>query len=238
MERYNEAHENLDRARTFLERLNDVGLLTQIEETRARALVAEERYLEAQQVIVGVVDTFEKGGEQALLADALIIKATVQSRLGDHEHSLQIFRRAINAAEDAGALSNAGRAALSLMEEHGKHLSELELYHAYSTADRWLSVTQDTEDIARLRACARVVTRKLFGPSLDEYFTLPETVLQYEARFIEQALKEEKGSITRAAHRLGITHQRLGFILKTRHKHLLSKRKPEMPRQSIIHKHK
>jgi hypothetical protein len=52
-------------------------------------------------------------------------------------------------------------------------------------------VTQDAEDIARLRACARIVINKLFGPGLDEHFTFYETVLQYEARFIEQALKEE-----------------------------------------------
>jgi transcriptional regulator with PAS, ATPase and Fis domain len=81
------------------------------------------------------------------------------------------------------------------------------------------------------------VTRNLFGPELDEHFTFHETVLQYEARFIEQALKEERGSITRAAHRLGITHQRLGAMLKTRHKNLLNKRKPRTKR-SIIHKGK
>lgn len=101
-----------------------------------------------------------------------------------------------------------------------------------------LAATQDAEDIARLRACACIVIKRLFGPELDEYFTLPETVLNYEARFIEQALKEERGSVTHAARRLGITHQRLGAILKTRHKKLLSKRKPQLLRKSIIRKGK
>jgi tetratricopeptide (TPR) repeat protein len=233
MERFDEAHEHLDRARTFLEKLNDIGLLAQVEETRARVLLAEERYLEAQQVIVSVVDIFEKGGEHALLTDALAIKGTAQARLKEYELSLDTFRRSIKIAETAGALSNAGRAALSMIEEHGKRLSERELYRIYDHADRWLSLTQDAEDIARLRACARLVTRKLFGPALDEHFTLPETVLQYEARFIEQALKEERGSITRAARRLGITHQRLAVMLKTRHKELLDKRKPAMKRSII-----
>ena len=237
MERYEEAHEHLDRARTFLEKLNDVGLLAQVEETRARILLAGECYLEAQQVIVGVIDIFEKGGEHALLADALVIKATAQARLRDYDASIDTFRRAVKIAETAGALSNAGRAALSMMEEHGKRLSERELYHFYDRADRWLAVTQDAEDIARLRACARVVIRKLFGPGLDEDFAFYETVLQYEARFIEQALKEERGSITSAARRLGITHQRLAAMLKSRHKRLLSKRKPELKR-SIITKDK
>src|ERR1051325_70194 len=111
-----EAHEHLDRARTFLEKLKDVGLLAQIEDTRSRVLVAEERYEEARQVITEVVNIFEKGGEQALLADALTIKATVQARLADNERSVQSFHRAINVAENAGALSQAGRAAVSMIE--------------------------------------------------------------------------------------------------------------------------
>jgi tetratricopeptide (TPR) repeat protein len=237
--RYDEAHEYLDRAHIFLERLKDVGLLAQVEETRARVLVAEERYPEARQVIVGVVHIFEKGGEQALLADALTIRATVEARLKDYNRSLDSFHRALNTADNAGALSNAGRAALSMIEEHGERLSERKLYHLYRRADRLLATTQDAEDIARLRGCARIVMRKLYGADLDEYFTLPETVLRYEARFIEQALEEERGSISRAAHRLGLSHQTLGAMLNTRHRNLRSKRTPEISRKrSIIPKSK
>src|ERR1051325_8916176 len=235
VERYPEAHEHLDRARTVLEKLRDYGLLAQVEETRARVLVAEERYEEAGQVIIEVVGTLEKGGEQALLADALTIKATIQARHMDYENSLHTFRRAVNVAENAGALSNAGRAAMSMIEEHGEaRLSDVEIYQAYRRADRWLAVTQDTEDIARLRACARIVILKLYGPDLDEYFTLPETVLKYEARFIEQALVEEGGSISRAARRLGLSHQTLGAIIHSRHKNLQDKRSPEIKRKRSI----
>ncbi|HEX8775657.1 MAG TPA: helix-turn-helix domain-containing protein [Pyrinomonadaceae bacterium] len=235
MERYDEAHEHLDRARTFLEKLKDVGLLTQVEETRSRVLVAEERYVEARRVIHEVVETFEKGGEQALLANALTLQATVEARLADYERSIETFRRAINAAEQAGALSNAGRAVISMIEEQGERLSDVELYHAYHRADEWLAVTQDAEDIARLRACARLVTGKLYGPAeLYEGFSLPETVLKYEARFIEKALKEERGSISRAARRLGLSHQTLGAIIKTRHQNLSSKRSPEIKRRRSI----
>ncbi len=238
LERYPEAHEHLDKACQIFIGLNDPGNAAQVEETRARVLLAEERYEEARQTILEVVDIFEKGGEQGLLADALRIKATIQARLMDG-NSLHTFRRAINTAENAGALFIAGRAAVAMIEEHGERLSESKLYHLYQRADRLLATTQDAEDIARLRACARLVMRKLYGPELDEYFTLPETVLQYEARFIEQALKEERGSVTHAARRLSITHQRLASILKTRHKDLLSKRKPEITRKkSIIRKGK
>jgi tetratricopeptide (TPR) repeat protein len=238
LERYAEAHEHLNRAHTFLEKLKDVGLLAQVEETRARVFVAEQHYHAARRVIIGVVETFEKGGESALLADALIIKATVQARLGDDKESLHTFRSAIRIAKDAGALSNAGRAAVSMIEEHGKRLSDAELFRLYLRADQFLSATQDAEDIARLRACARIAIRKLYGSELDEYFTLPETVLAYEARFIELALMEEGGSVTRAAQRLSISHQTLSFMLKTRHKKLRNKRTPEIKRKSIIRKSK
>jgi tetratricopeptide (TPR) repeat protein len=238
VERYAEAHEHLNRAHTFLERLKDVGLLAQVEETRARVYVAEQHYHAARRVIIEVVETFEKGGESALLSDALIIKGTVQARLGDSDESLRTFRHAIRIAKDAGALSNAGRAAVSMIEEHGKRLSDAELFRLYQRADQFLSTTQDAEDIARLRACARIAIRKLYGSELDEYFTLPEVVLEYEARFVELALMEEGGSITRAAARLGISHQTLSFMLQSRHKKLRSKRKPEIKRKSIIRKGK
>jgi tetratricopeptide (TPR) repeat protein len=233
--RYQEAYEHLDKAQKIFTRLKDAGNIAQVESTRAEALLAEERYEEASQVIIGVVNTLEKGGEKAFLADALTIKATVQARLKDFDRSLDTFRRTINLAENAGALSHAGRAALSMIEEHGAvRLSEVAIYHLYRRADKLLAVTQDAEDITRLRACARIVVRKLFGPELDEHFTLPETVLNYEARFIEQALKEERGSVTRAARRLGISHQTLGAIIRTRHRNLRSKRSPEVKRKRSI----
>jgi DNA-binding NtrC family response regulator len=125
-----------------------------------------------------------------------------------------------------------------MIEEHGKHLSDAELFRLYQRADQFLSATQDAEDIARLRACAQIAIRKLYGSELDEYFTLPEVVLEYEARFVEMALVEEGGSLTRAASRLGISHQTLSFMLQSRHKILKGKRKPEIKRKSIIRKGK
>jgi tetratricopeptide (TPR) repeat protein len=234
MERYQEAHEHLDKAHRIFARLKDPGNIAQVKETRARVLLAQERYVEAGKVIAEVVDALERAGEQALLADALIIKATVQARLGHAEESQKTFRHTIRIGEESGALFSAGLAAVAMIEEHGKHLPERKLYPLYRRADRLLATTQDPEAIDRLRACARIVIRKLYGPNLDEYFTLPETVLQYEARFIEQALEEERGSVTRAAHRLGISHQTLGAILKTRHKNLQTKRSPEIKRRKSI----
>ena len=234
--RYDEAHQYLDRANKIFEGLKDPGNIAQVVETRARVFLAEQKYAEAFGAINYAVGILERGGEQALLADALTVQATIQARIKNN-HSLSTFRRAIEVARDAGALESAGLAALSLIEEHGVRLSEHELYQVYRRADKLLAITQDAEDIARLRKCALIVMKKLFGKSLDKDFYLPDVILAYEERFVEQALEEENGSVTRAARKLGLTHQRFIYILEARHRELLKKRTPPIAhRRSIIKK--
>ncbi|MBV9209392.1 MAG: response regulator [Acidobacteria bacterium] len=234
--RYQEAHEHLDRAVGIFSKLRDPGNLAQVNETRARVLVAEERYEEARAVIEGAVRDFEVGGEQSCLADALTIKATVLARLGEFEESLSVFERAVEVAAEAGALENAGHAALSLIEEHGAtRLSEVDAYDAYRRADEFLKGTQDAEDIARLRGCSRVVMRRVMGKQLSEKgFSLYDALHNYEARFIEAALKRTGGRISQAAKMLGLSHQTLSNILKNRHQKLQGKRLPPSRRRRSI----
>ncbi len=241
LSRYQQAHGHLDRARRVLARLKDAGLLAQVDETRARVFIAEQKYREANGVIAGAIQTLEKGGELALLADALTAQGIVWARLGVHDKSISILRRAMDVAEQVGSLSNAGLAALTLIEEHGaRRLLPTELYNVYRRADRLLKKTQDPEEIARLRACARIVMRKLSGMRIrDKNFSLYGALQELEAKFIEQALEEEGGSVTHAARLLGITHQSLANMLNTRHKSLLNKRMPAKRRlRSIIKKSK
>ncbi|MDQ3803570.1 MAG: tetratricopeptide repeat protein [Acidobacteriota bacterium] len=235
--RYSEAHEHLDRAEFVFTRLNDPGTLAQVDETRARVLVAERKYREADRVLAGVIKTFEQGGEAALLAEALTLQGVVWARLGAVENSIQILRRAIEVAEGVGALTVAGLAALTLIEEHGgSRLSPAEVSKAYVRADRLLKGTQDAEDIARLRACARAVVKRLTGMQLHEKnFSFYGAVHELEAKLIEQALEEADGSVVRAAKLLGLKHQTFTSMLQTRHQKLLAKRKPRERRlRSII----
>ncbi len=236
--RYSEAHEHLDRAQEVFERVSDTGSLAQINETRARVFVAEKRYQEADWIISSVIEAFENGGDHALLVDALTIQGVVWSKLGAKESSLNILNRAISVAQESGSFFNGGLAALTLIEEHGESLNETNLYHIYCRADELLKDTQDTEHITRLRVCARLVTKKLLGAQLsDKDFSLNHVVEAYEARFIAEALEIERGSVTRAAKRLKISHQLLAHALLTRHKNLLTLRKPARPRRrSIIRK--
>jgi tetratricopeptide (TPR) repeat protein len=236
--RYRDAHEHLDRSQAVLTRLKDVGTLAQVDETRARVLVAERRYRDAERTLAGAVKTLEQGDESALLADALTVQGVIFARLWVYESSISTLRRAAEVAESVGALTNAGLAVVTLIEEHGAtwRLRPDEVYQAYMRADRLLKDTQDAEDIVRLRACARTVMKRLtvvqFG---DKNFTLPGAVHEFEAKLIERALEETGGSLVAAARLLGLTHQTLGSILNIRHKQLSGKRKPPQKRlKSII----
>jgi tetratricopeptide (TPR) repeat protein len=238
--RYKEAHENLDRAQSIFTRLKDPGNLAQVDETRARVLIGEKRYREADRIMVGVIKTFENGGEAALLADALTVQGVVWARLGIFESSANILRQAMITAQESGAPINAGLAALTLIQEHGamRRLSETELVKVYARADELLKGTQDAEDIARLRACARIVIKRLAGTQLhDKNFSFYSAVQEVESRLIEQALELEGGSVTRAAKRLGLKRQSLTHMLEARHKKLIAKRTTPTPRKrSIIKK--
>jgi CheY-like chemotaxis protein len=235
--RYKEAHEHLDRAQLVLTKLKDTGILAQVNETRARVLLAEKKYREANRVLTGVIQTLEKCGEAALLADALIVQGVVWARLGVVESSINVLNHAMRMAQDSGALTQAGLAALTLIEEHGAagRLEESELVKVYRRADELLQGTQDAEDITRLRACARIVIERLSGVKLsDKDFYLPDVVRAYEAKFIREALEAEQGSVVRAAKQLGIRHQSLINILKSRHKDLLELRTPAKPRRRSV----
>jgi CheY-like chemotaxis protein len=233
--RHAEAHEHLDRARRIFNRLRDSGSGAQVDETRARVLLAEGRHAEAWKVIGGAARALEEGGEMALLADALVVRGVVEARLGRHDSSVATLREAMRAAEAAGAPESAGHAALSLLEEHGHdRLSEGEVYETYQKADDLLARTQDQEDVARLRACARIALGRLGEIRLAEGFLLPRAVRAYEARFIRQALLDEGGSVSRAARRLGLKHQSLAHILRTRHDELAEARTPIGPRRRSI----
>jgi tetratricopeptide (TPR) repeat protein len=238
--RYRDAHEQLDQAQLIFTKLKDTGNLAQVDETRARVLVAEKKYREADRIIASVIKTFETGGESALLADALTVQGVVWARLGGFDSSVNILRRSMEVAQQSGALTNAGLAALTLIEEHGGtwRLSESEVANVYGRADELLKETQDAEDIARLRACAGVVIRRLSGMQLDDKnFSFYGAVHELEAKLIEQALEREAGSVSRAARRLGLKHQSLAHMLLARHKKLIGKRTPPEKRlRSIIKK--
>jgi tetratricopeptide (TPR) repeat protein len=236
--RYREAHEHLDRAQLIFTKLKDPGILAQVDETRARVLVGEKKYRDAERILASVIKTFEAGSESALLSDALTLQGVIWARLGGFDSSINILRQAMKVAQDSGAPVSAGLAALTLIEEHGAtfRLPETELVKIYRRAKDFLKSTQDAEDKERLLACAQIVIKRLSGMQVhDKNFTLHGAVIELEARLIEYALELEEGNIARAARRLGVKRQTLSQMLKARHKKLFGKRTPQEKRlRSII----
>lgn len=198
--KFDEAYTHLDRARQLFSGLKDEVHIAQVDETRARALLAQGRNSEAETVVRSAVRTLEKGGEQALLAEALTTHGVALARLEKHEQARVTLERAVEVAEQAGDLEGAGRAALTLIEELRGLLTEDELREVYSRADGLLSRTQHSEAIARLRECARQVIEVRQASAAKEA----------AANFVYAA--DETAALLRQAQRMAMTD---GAVLLT-----------------------
>src|SRR5207253_8367841 len=110
--RYKDAHSHLDRARHLFFELRDVGTVAQVDETRARTLLAEGRLTEAERVVRSAVKTLERGGQQAVLAEELTTHGVSLARLCNYRRAKVLLERAVEIARTAGDLEGAGRAKL------------------------------------------------------------------------------------------------------------------------------
>ena len=232
--RFSDAHEHLDHARSLFLQINDNVHLAQVNDTRARTLLAESKLQEAEKYAQSAVKTLERGDEQALLAEALTTYGTVQARLGRHPQARSLFQRAITVAETAGDLEGAGRAKLSIIEELREQTSAEDLAVVYQSAAELLERSQDPSATRRLILCARQVIEAL-GSAEDEEkkskeqswegFSFKQQILDCEKALIERALRDAGGSVTRAARLLGFNHhQSLISLINSRHKELLKTR--------------
>jgi CheY-like chemotaxis protein/tetratricopeptide (TPR) repeat protein len=235
LERYSEAHEHLFRARSLFLEIDDQVHLAQVDDTRARTLLAEGRTVEAERFARQAVKMLEKGGEQALLAEALTTHGTALARLGNYSKSKALLERAIEVAETTGDLGGSGRAKLSIIEELGEQTSARELASIYESAVDLLEQSQDPSAKKRLVSCARTVIDSLTAAEDDqdsegkehswEGFSFRQEVVKIERALIERALRDTGGSVTKAARLLGFKHhQSLIALINTRHKNLLNTR--------------
>jgi tetratricopeptide (TPR) repeat protein len=238
--RCDEALHHLDKARRVFIDLRDIRMVAQINETRARVFLAQGQYIEAERTAFGAASALEGGGEQSLLAEALVTQGLALARIGHHQSALSILKRAADIAEKADDLESAGRTFLTMIEELKPFLPASEIVNFYNEADRRLGDQLDVETIGRLRACARLLLAKRLEERADDLMiggSLEQEVLRYEGELIRRALDQVRGSVTRAAKVLGKTHQGLCYIINTRHKNLLSVRAPvRVRRKSIIKK--
>jgi CheY-like chemotaxis protein len=232
--RHKDAHSHLDRARHLFLKLRDIGTAAQVDDTRARTLLAQGHMLEAERLARAAVRVLERGDQQAILAEALTTHGIVLARLGHHQRSKALLERAIDIAETTGDLEGAGRAKLSIIEELGDKFPAKELVSVYRSAIELLKNSQDPSTATRLIACAERLIDLLVAmdtrapmPADQEWegFSLKKFVRDEEKAIIERALRDAEGSVSKAARMLGFKHhQSLISLLSTRHKDLMKAR--------------
>lgn len=129
---------------------------------------------------------------------------------------------------------------------HGKALARLGYYsQAYSALERAIKAaqhagTQERAGEAALTVIEELGTHLTFDKVQSAFsgYGLEEILRGYEKDVIKQALINAKGSVTQAARLLGVSHQRLIYLIKKRHKDLIPFRTPAVRRFKSIIKRK
>jgi CheY-like chemotaxis protein len=236
--KFEDAHHHLDRAQVLFTRLQDDLHLAQVDHTRARVLLAQERFIEAEKTVRKAVRTLENGDELSLLAEALTTHGVVLSRLQHPEKARTALRQAADVAQRAGDIESAGVAALTLIEEFGQGFSNDEEADTIERASVLLEATQDMATVKRLGLALLRTLRSLLGPPDWTNFSLRDAVRIYEAHWIKLALKETDGLVTRATPLLGFKHhQSLISVINARHQDLLHTRSPVVKRRHHLLEH-
>ena len=248
--RFTEAQEHLSRARSLLLAVGDLGGVAGVEDSQAQAFLLEGKYESAEGAARSAVRSLKQGGEQARLAEALTTHGKALARLNKLPVARATLDQAIEIAQNAGHPEGGGIAAVTAIEELNEDLSISTLQQYYTTAESLLSKSQNRIIKTRLGECARrVLAAELANLqtsgdtantpiAMPPGFSLDAEVLRYEGSLIRKALEDSRGSVTRAARLLGVTHQGLAFILNGRHSDLLSIRTPvKKRRRSIIRHH-
>jgi transcriptional regulator with PAS, ATPase and Fis domain len=187
--RFTEAHEHLDRAHLLFASLKDSLHTAQVDDTRARVLLAQKRNSEAEKISRSAVRILEKGDEQSVLAESLTTYGVTLARLGRYEESRLMLERTIEMASQAGDNESAGVAALTIIEELCKRLNIEEMTNLYARADELLNNSQNTETLARLRSCVRLILEARRARSKES--ASPSFIYADEqtARFLSEAHK-------------------------------------------------
>jgi CheY-like chemotaxis protein len=230
--RFAEAHEHLDRAQILFARLKDDLHGAQVDETRARVLLSEGRFVDAEKAARRAVRTLENGDEPSWLTEALTSLGIALARLRRFDEARSVLERAVDGAQKLGDVESAGSGALILIEELGTEISDSDLLSTLERAEALLEDTQEIPIIRRLAKCARRVASLIYAspryfPSSINWagFSYDQEVDRYGKHLIELALKDSEGSVTDAAHLLNLSHQNLSSKL-SRHKELDRFRKP------------
>jgi DNA-binding NtrC family response regulator len=191
--KFAEAQEHLDHSRRLFAGLKDSVHTAQVDETRARAFLAQGSNSRAEEIARSAVRTLERGDEPSLLSEALTTMGTALARMGRFETARAALQRATEAAHRAGDVESAGIAALCMIEELSDGLSARERIEIYERADDLLAGSQQPAILARLRRAARGILAARQAP----------TEISTQSKFIYGS--EEMAELLQRAHRVALT---------------------------------
>ncbi|HEX7773848.1 MAG TPA: helix-turn-helix domain-containing protein [Pyrinomonadaceae bacterium] len=228
--RFKLAQGYLTEARRLAVNAKDRILVAQFDDSLAKLYITTNKLKEAEAAARRSINALDKSGHQNTLAESLITYGIILARLRNTDQAQFNFQRAIELAHNAGALSTAGVAALTMIEEIDGLPVET-LSHAYEQAGEWLSTCQSQDLWFRFKVAGRKVVRRLRGSEdagnlFNEPCSMETKVLEFEKRLIIQALASAHGRITHAAKWLHVGRQKLAYIIETRHPDLLTQRSP------------
>lgn len=235
------AHSHIGRAKQIGLRLNDQFYVANFNETLARLYLAQHTPDEAIKFARQAVAVLEQGGEQTALVQAQITYGIALARMQNFEQSQDILEEARQSTLQFNNPATVGEIALTMIEEIGDHLASPQRISLYQEAYDKLHQTQDCKTLERLSQCAAStisgLSRELGFDLQSPSHSLEERVRRYEGYIIKQELEIASGHISIASKALGITHQTLAYILRTRQKELfLDRIPPRKRRRSIINK--
>ena len=130
-----EAHRHLDSARRIFTNLKDKSAVAQVDETRARVFLKEERDAEAEKVVRASIRILEKSDRPSLLAEALTTHGTALARVGHYSAAFATFRRALDLSQQIGDRKRAADVALTVFREMGDRLAIVERARPLSGRD-------------------------------------------------------------------------------------------------------
>src|SRR5882724_2225154 len=157
--KFREAEEHLRGARSLFDSFGDKVCRAQVDETLARLHLAEGRLDSADEAAQRAVETLEEGDGEALLAEALITRGIVLSRLGNSSHAIRLLDRGNQLAERCGDTEGAGRALLFVVEEMSNQLGDDELRELAPRLEKLLALSPQEATRERLRKSLTTITR-------------------------------------------------------------------------------
>ncbi|MFN2510726.1 MAG: winged helix-turn-helix domain-containing protein [Pyrinomonadaceae bacterium] len=151
LKRLHEAEQRLVLARKLFDGLDDKVRRAQVDETLAQLYVAGGKFDLAEHAILRAVESLGKGGEEALLSEALTTQGLILCRLGRHREAKRVLERSNGMAESCGDREGAGRALLILIEEMCEQLDDGERLEIANRLDLLLRHSQQQLTLERLR---------------------------------------------------------------------------------------